>query len=160
MLTSIFPWWRRKKPAPITQGLTIYELIQFHLGELHELNLKKFSPSKAQSTKLACTTRNLEELEKLLIEASIFVSKGQYLPESWKGRSTRKRETSLDHYITEDNDLIHPLDWIELQRHHILKLTDAIQKMDRADAEYYQRKTNFIIEDLNALVAASRLCLK
>ncbi len=160
MLTSIFPWLRRKQPPVVTQGKTIFETIQLRLGELHELNQKQFSPAKAQATTLTCVTRNLEELGKLLVESSIFVSKGQYLPDSWKGRNLTLRTMTLDQYITEDNDLIHPLDWIEVQRHHILKLTEAIQKMDRADAEYYQRKTNFIIEDLIALADASRLCLR
>lgn len=158
MLTSFISKFRRKKPEP-TLNLNLYDTVIHHLGELHEINQKTFSPAKARTVRIQCATENLDTLGHQLIEAALFVSKGNYLPAKWKVPLSTTRST-LEQYITEDRDLIHPLDWIEDHRHHIMKLVDAIQAMERADAEYYQRKCNFIISDIIALAEASRLCLR
>ncbi len=159
MLKKLFPWIKEKPPEP-PQGKTIYETLILQLGDLDEINKRAFSPAKARLEKITTATSNLEELGSFLIEASVFVSKQQYLPEKWKSRVVLFAERSLEEYIADDDELIHPLDWVIEHRHYILKLAKAFEALDQADREYYQRKCNFVIEDILALVVASRACLR
>ncbi len=159
MLSSFLPWRRRKKPEPI-QGATLYETLHLTLGALHELNQKSFSPSLARTVKLTLSTSSLKELGTLLVEASHCVNTQAYLPAHIKHRASRLQVMSLEAYITEADELVHPVDWLEAQQHYIQKLLTAIQTLDPAEAEYYQRKCNFIIEDLATLAKASQACLR
>ncbi|MNC66456.1 hypothetical protein D3C75_1168510 [compost metagenome] len=63
-------------------------------------------------------------------------------------------------YIADAGELIHPLDWIRFHQHNIIKLLDAFMKMDAADRDYYQRKCNFVVEDILELIKASRGCVR
>jgi hypothetical protein len=159
MLRNLFPWLKPKEPEP-PKGTSIYETLILQLGELDELNKRTFSPSKARVVSLSVASSGLDELSKLIIEASVFVSKQQYLPEKWKSRTILFGERSLEEYIADGEDLIHPLDWLLQYRHYTLKLAKGFQALDAADSEYYQRKCNFVVEDVLELIKASRACLR
>jgi len=159
MLRKFFTWLRRKEPEPLV-GATIYETLLNQLGDLDELTKRTFSPSKAKAVTITTATQSLGELRGFLVEASVFVSRQEYMPEKWKSRVIRLSKRTLDDYIADGDDLIHPLDWLAQHRHYIIKLLDAFLKLEHAEQDYYQRKCNFVIEDLLVLATASRDCLR
>lgn len=159
MLRSIFTWIRRKEPEPI-EGSNIYETIINQLGDIDELTKKTFLAPKTRTVFLVTASSNLGELADYLVEASVFVSKQQYMPERWKLKRVVAARRTLEEYIADDDELLHPLDWVGNHRHYIIKLVDAFLTMDSADREYYQRKCNFVIEDVLALIKASRECVR
>jgi hypothetical protein len=159
MLKKIFNWGKQKEPDP-PKGTTIYDTLKLQIGELDELNKQRFSPAKARTVKLTTASSGLEELADLIIEASVFISKQAYLPEKWKLRPVLYVERTLEEYLADGDEISHPLDWLTEHRHYILKLAKAFQALDPADSEYYQRKCNFVVEDILELFKASRVCLR
>lgn len=159
MLRKIKRWFGRKEPLPI-EGSTTNETLLNYLGDINEIAKLKFNVPKSRTVLLETATVNLEDLSDYLIEASLFVSKGRPFPNRWHARILQYETGTLQHFITESDVLIHPIDWIIQHRHHIVKLLEAFDAMDQADRDYYQRKCNFIINDLLALIKASRECLR
>jgi len=159
MWERFWAWLSDQEPKPL-EGENIYETILNQLENLHELKQKRFMAPKARTVILLTNTESIGELRELLIESSVFVSKQEYLSERWKLMVIRPDRRTLEHYITDADDLIHPLDWLVLHQHYIIKLVNAFLLMEKADAEYYQRYCNFVIEDILALVKASRECVQ
>jgi len=159
MFKSFMGWLRRKEAVPL-EGTTIYETLLNQLEDLDEISTRHFAVPRTRTVQLETATVNLEELADYLIEASVFVSKGNAFPSRWQDRVLQYENRTLETFITEANDLIHPFDWLIAHRLYIVKLLDAFLQMDSADRDYYQRKCNFVIEDLLALAKASRECLR
>ena len=138
----------------------IYQKIIEEIGADNELSDLKFIPVKSRSVLMTSTSKSLVELQELLIESAVIVSKQDYIPTKWKGKYATVMTQPLDTYISDEDDILHPFDWIENHRHYIIKLVDAVLKMDRAEREYYQRFINFIIVDILNLLNASKECVR
>ena len=138
----------------------IYQKIIEEIGADNELSDLNFIPVKSRSVLMTSTSKSLVELQELLIESAVIVSKQDYIPTKWKGKYTTVMTQPLDTYISDEDDILHPFDWIENHRHYIIKLVDAVLKMDRAEREYYQRFINFIIVDILNLLNASKECVR
>lgn len=158
MWKSFLRWLLRSKPEPI-QGSTIYESLINQLGDIDELIDKDFVTPKARVVKLKVASEDLDMLSERLIDASVVVSGVGHFSEMW-GTPLAYRQIDLETFISDDDALIHPIDWIRDHHHYIIKLLDAFIKLDDADSVYYQRKCNFVIEDLLELMIASRKCLR
>lgn len=158
MWKNFFRWLLRNKQEP-AQGSTIYETLLNQMGDLDEINDKKFDIAKARLIKLTVASDNLGELSELLLDAAGVVGDLGYFGNHWKSPAIYRTET-LEDYISDGESLIHPLDWIKYHHHYIIKLLDAFMKMDDADGEYYQRKCNFVVEDILSLLSASRGCIR
>lgn len=159
MLKQFLAWCRRKEPVPL-EGDNIYETLLNQLEDLDEIAKREFNLPKTRTVLLETATVNLEELSDFLIEASVFVSKGNPFSERWHTRSMQYELGTLESFISEASALVHPIDWVIQHRLYIVKLLDAFMKMDSADRDYYQRKCNFVVEDVLALLKASRECLR
>jgi len=151
--------WFRKKDSEPTEGATIYDNLFTQLGDLDELTKKEFSVRKARMVSIRVASSDLEDLSDRLIDAAAVVSDQGYFSDQWKYPVTF-RTVGFESFISDANHLIHPLDWVREHRHHILKLLDSFGKLDKADSPYYQRKCNFVIEDILAVMVASRGCLR
>lgn len=158
MWKSIFKWATRSKPEP-KEGSTIFETLLNQLGDLDEIIDKPFAIARARSIVVTVVSDDLKGLSARLIDASTVVSENGHFSSQWKTPVTY-HECTLETFITEDDSLVHPLDWIREHRHYIIKLLDAFMKMDDADSAYYQRKCIFVIEDVLALLAAGRKCIR
>ena len=159
MLNKFLAWCRRKEPLPL-EGETIYETLLNQLGDIDEIAKREFNIPKTRSVLFQTATVNLEELSDFLIEASVFISKGDPFSQRWHTRAMQYELGTLESFISEANALVHPIDWVIKHKLYIVKLLDAFLKMDSADRDYYQRKCNFVVEDLLALLKASRECLR
>lgn len=158
MWQALKKWLSGTESEPI-HGETIYETLLNQLGDIDELTKKNFSPSKTRTIKIHVGSENLDNLSELLIDATSVVSKLGYFSSTWKTPITY-RDIVFEEFISDGDHLIHPLDWIREHHHYIIKLLDSFMKMDSADIEYYQRKSNFVIEDLLAVLKASRECIR
>lgn len=159
MFKQFLAWCRRKEPVPL-EGETIYETLINQLGDIDEIAAREFIIPKTRSVLLETATVNLEELADYLIEASVFISKGDPFSPRWHDRIMKYELGTLESFILDANALVHPLDWVVHHKLYIVKLLDAFMKMDSADRDYYQRKCNFVVEDIIALIKASRECLR
>lgn len=159
MLKQFIAWCRRKEPEPL-EGENIYETLLNQLEDIHEIAKRGFNLPKTRSVLLQTATVNLEDLSDYLIEASVSMTKGESLSGRWTTRELRYELGTLESFISEANALVHPIDWVIHHKLYIVKLLDAFLKMDSADRDYYQRKCNFVVEDLLALLKASRECLR
>lgn len=159
MFKQFIAWCRRAEPEPLV-GENIYETLINQLGDIDDLAKRHFQLAKTRAVLLKTATVNLEELADFVIEASVVLTKGDSLSERWKTRVMQYELGTLEQFITEADKLVHPIDWIIHHRLYIVKLLDAFLKMDQADSDYYQRKCNFVVEDLLALIKASRECLR
>ena len=159
-MRKLFTWiFGSKEPEPIV-GKDIYETLINQLGDIDDLVAKKFSASQTRRVAIETATANIEELADYLVEASAFVSKGDTFPQRWQDQVLKYETRTLEQYIAEAGELIHPLDWIKAHQHNIVKLLDAFMKMDAADRDYYQRKCNFVVEDILELIKSSRECVR
>ncbi|MCY1285064.1 hypothetical protein D9M68_17410 [compost metagenome] len=158
MLKSFFRWLWRSAPEPI-KGETIYESLINQLGDINELATKRFMSPKARMVKLTVVSKDLDMLSERLIDASVVVSKADHFSGAWSDPLIY-RATDLETFISDGDHLIHPIDWVREHHHYIIKLLDAFMQLDEADSVYYQRKCNFVIEDILALVIASRQCIR
>jgi hypothetical protein len=158
MLKSFFKWLWRRHPEPI-QGETIYESLINQLGDVDELTTKHFSIPKARVVKLSVVSDDLDMLSERLIDASVVVSEARHFSGPWSNPLVY-RSTVLETFISDGDHVIHPIDWVREHRHYIIKLLDAFMKLDESDSVYYQRKCNFVIEDILALIIASRECTR
>jgi hypothetical protein len=159
MLKQFIAWCRRKEPEPL-EGENIYETLLNQLEDIHEIAKREFNLPKTRSVLLQTATVNLEDLSDYLIDASVTITKGDSLSGRWATREFRYELGTLESFISEANALVHPIDWVIHHKLYIVKLLDAFLKMDSADRDYYQRKCNFVVEDLLALLKASRECLR
>ncbi|MNO14023.1 hypothetical protein D3C76_36630 [compost metagenome] len=160
IMRKLFTWiFGSKPPAPL-EGGTIYETLINQLGDIHDLTKKQFIAPRTRRVTLETATVNIEELADFLVEAAAFVSKGETFPQRWQDRALQYESRSLEQYIADAGELIHPLDWIQAHQHYIVKLLDAFMKMDEADRDYYQRKCNFVVEDILELIKVSRECVR
>lgn len=159
MLKQFIAWCRRKEPEPL-EGENIYETLLNQLEDIHEIAKRRFNLPKTRSVLLETATVNLEDLSDYLIEASVSMTKGDSLSGRWTTRELRYELGTLESFISEADALVHPIDWVIHHKLYIVKLLDAFLKMDSADRDYYQRKCNFVVEDLLALLKASRECLR
>ena len=146
------------KEPPETED--IYQKIIEKIGADNELTDLNFIPVKARSVLMTATSKNLVELQELLIESAVIVSKQVYFPANWSGKYSSTMTQPLDTYISDGDEILHPFDWVENHRHFIIKLVDAVLKMDRSEREYYQRFINFIIVDILNLLNASKECVR
>lgn len=137
----------------------IFQTIIEKIGVDNELNTKNFLPAKARKVELVTSAKSLTELESALLDGARCLPAGLYIPEKWKVVHPRKKRF-LDNFISDGDELLHPLDWVETHRHLIIRLVDAYLKMDRADREYYHRFTSFIIEDILSVLNASEDCVR
>lgn len=151
-------WLSGDKPEP-TNGETIYESLLNQLGDIDEIIKRDFIPPKSRGIRIHVGSENLENLSNLLIDAASVVSSQGYFSASWKTPVTY-RDITFEEFIADGDHLLHPLDWVREHHHYIVKLLDAFMKMDPADVEYYQRKSNFVIEDLLTVIKASRECIR
>jgi hypothetical protein len=98
-------------------------------------------------------------LSERLIDASVVVNKADHFSGTWNDPLVY-RETDLETFISDGDHLIHPIDWVVEHHHYIIKLLDGLMQLDEADSIYYQRKCNFVIEDILSLVTAARQCIR
>ncbi|MNP88982.1 hypothetical protein D3C85_13760 [compost metagenome] len=159
MFKQLFGWLFGVKEEQPVQG-DIYQTILDKIGVNDDLTNINFIPSRSRSVSLMVTTSSLLELQEALIQGSLVAAAQGYIPAKWKGKYTNRELRPLDAYITDADELIHPLDWIESHRHYIIKLIDSILKMDQSEREYYHRSINFIIEDILSLLEASKGCVR
>lgn len=158
MLKYLMGRFRRSKQKTPYKGSTPYDTLIHYLGELDEISTKRFLPPRATITAISTYTNSIHELEKYLVEAAEFVTAHTYMPGSWSKNILVLSETSLADYITEDDEWIHPVDWLMLHRRRINKLCNALLNMEQADRDYYHRKCSFILDDLLAVFQASIDC--
>lgn len=158
MWKAFLKWLRQADPEP-KPGETIYETLLNQLGDIDELTSKDFSAAKTRLFTIRVASAGLEELSELLIDAASVASSLGHFSSSWK-TPIAYHSVTLEEFISDGGHLIHPLDWIREHHHYIIKLLDSFMKMDNADIEYYQRKSNFVIEDLLAVIEASRECVR
>lgn len=159
MLKQFLAWYRRKEPEPL-EGDNIFETLINQMEDLDALAKKSFNLPKTRTVLFKTATVNLEELSEFLIEASVAISKGDALSTRWHTRVMQYELGTLEAFISEANELVHPIDWVIQHRLYISKLLDGFMQMDQADRDYYQRKCNFVVEDVLALLKASRECLR
>ncbi|MNH68450.1 hypothetical protein D3C73_205310 [compost metagenome] len=159
MLKQFFAWCRRKEPLPL-EGENIYETLLNQLEDIDEIAKRGFNLPKTRTVLLRTATVNLEDLSDYLIDASVTITKGDSLAGRWTTRALQYELGTLESFISEANALVHPIDWVIQHKLYIVKLLDAFLQMDSADRDYYQRKCNFVVEDLLALLKASRECLR
>lgn len=141
------------------QEQDIFQTIIEKIGGDNELKHLRFIPYKAKKVEIVTTVENLPMLTEALLEAMATVVTAQYLPEKWKGKAAEpKQSRSLESFISDGNEILHPYDWVETNRHYIIKLVDAFLKMDPAEREYYLRFTTIIIEDILSMLSACEVC--
>lgn len=161
MLKRFLSWLFNKPPEPII-GESIYETLLTLMESVDDLASKTLILPKVSTVKITTATLNIGELESLLVEASNVVSQGKSFSGKWRSDtgSMQYSDKSLEQYITQKQQIFHPIDWLVSVKFFIIKLLDAFLKMDQADRDYYQRNCDFLVNDIIELIGKVRTCLR
>jgi hypothetical protein len=141
---------------PQEEVLDPLDTIRNFIKETQETDIP-FSTALARRITLTVTIKRLNELSPIIIKLAPVVSRGIYIPDELKRTSTPV-QMRFDDYITDGDELIHPVDWFKLHTHVISKLINSLEKDDPSETDYYKRHCNYVVTDLLALVKSIRVC--
>lgn len=161
MLKRFLSWLLNKEPEPLI-GESNYETLLNLMESIDDLTTATLILPKISTVKITTATLNIGELESLLVEASNVVSQGRSFSGKWRSDTVQMQYSgkSLEQYITQKQQILHPIDWVISVKFFIIKLLDAFLKMDQADSDYYQRNCDFLINDIIELIRTARTCLR
>lgn len=161
MLKRFLSWLFNKQPEPLV-GESIYETLLNLMESIDDLANSTLILPKVSTVKVTVATINIGDLESLLIEASNVVSQGRSFSGKWRSDTALMQysDKTLEQYITQKQQILHPIDWVLSVKFFIIKLLDAFLKLDQADSDYYQRNCEFLVNDIIELIRKTRTCLR